>query len=186
MAVLAEAISVIVRKSSVDQHLTGGQSAFLRIVPNASLCGDADLFRVGFMRPDDVRAFVEKLIAFGLVFEEGGKCVDLAVVDQRSGSTLPCEWLQFARVAFGQPDSKVSICWYFSGERLGQDLHLPSLKMNLSVPSGWQYEGSISQTAGFISNSDVSERLEFLREEGQLLVYWDREACKEVYIGRTT
>ena len=186
MAVLAEAISVIVRKSSVEKHLKGGHSAFLKVVPNASLCSDEELFRVGFMRPDDVEHFVGMLTAMGLTFQEYGKCIDLVVVDQMKGSTLPCEWLQFARVPFDGPERKVSMCWCFEGEKMGTGLHLKSRSMPLSVPDGWEYEGSISQKIGFVPNSDVEERLEFLREEDGLMVYRDRDTGKEVYVGRTT
>lgn len=184
MAVLAEAISVIVRKSAIDDRVDGGEAAFLAVVPNASLCGDDELYRVGFMRPDDVERFIGTLTLMGLEFEKNGRCMDMAVVDQMRGSTLPCDWLQFARIPFDEEDNKVSICWYFGGEKLGAGLHLTNRSMGLSVPRGWEYEGSISQKVGFVPNSDVEERLTFLREEDGMLVYEDKETGKEVFVSR--
>ncbi len=38
MAVLVEAISVIVRRNSIEKHFIGGWAAFLQTIPNATLC----------------------------------------------------------------------------------------------------------------------------------------------------
>ncbi len=58
MAVLVEAISVIVRRDAVNLRFSGGWREFLAIVPNSTLCSDEDLARVGFMSPLDIEAFV--------------------------------------------------------------------------------------------------------------------------------
>ena len=54
MAVLVEAISVIVRAAAIHQKYPGGWEAFKRIIPNQTLCADNELVRIGFMTPDDV------------------------------------------------------------------------------------------------------------------------------------
>jgi hypothetical protein len=48
MAVLVEAISVIVRRDAINQHLAGGGSAFHDLVPNATFCYEDDLAWVNF------------------------------------------------------------------------------------------------------------------------------------------
>ena len=68
MAVLVEAISVIVRRDSVDRSLRGGWAAFVSGVPNATLCSDGQLARVGFMDPDAAGRFVTHLQSGGLDF----------------------------------------------------------------------------------------------------------------------
>lgn len=66
MAVLVEAISVIVRRDAINQRFAGGWEAFVECVPNATLCYDADLARVGFMARADAQAFIHRLEVRGL------------------------------------------------------------------------------------------------------------------------
>ena len=55
MAVLCEAISVIVRLDALEAPY-GTFEAFKHDVPNDTLVADGEIVRVGFMTPDDVRA----------------------------------------------------------------------------------------------------------------------------------
>ena len=48
MAVLVEAISVIVRRDAINRSYDGGWAGFLSHVPNNTLCADHELARVGF------------------------------------------------------------------------------------------------------------------------------------------
>jgi len=61
MAVLVEAISVIVRRKAIDHSYPGGWDAFVAEVPNKTLCADDQLARVGFMTPQDVQNFIRAL-----------------------------------------------------------------------------------------------------------------------------
>ncbi len=61
MAVLAEAISVIVRVHAIRSRYPGGWAAFLNAVPNRTLACDNEIARIGFMAPGDVRLFVTRL-----------------------------------------------------------------------------------------------------------------------------
>ena len=54
MAVLIEAISVVVRADELLKKFPGGWDAFKSIVPNQTLCADNEIVRVGFMSPQDV------------------------------------------------------------------------------------------------------------------------------------
>ena len=47
MAVLVEAISVIVRRPAIDERFNGGWPAFLQAIPNRMGCHGNDLARVG-------------------------------------------------------------------------------------------------------------------------------------------
>ena len=93
MPVLIEAITVVVRRDAVDAKLTGGWAALRELIPNQTFCTDGTLARVAFLDPNAVRQFVEELEAGGLTFAPDGEAVDLAVVDQFHGFTLPCPWL---------------------------------------------------------------------------------------------
>ncbi len=185
MAVLVEAISVIVRREAINQRFAGGWPAFQDLVPNATLCYDEDLARVGFMEPDDTRRFIQGLEAWGLTYlNRRHQAVDIAVADQQRGLMVDCDWLEFARVKITDT-GKVGACWLFEGPRLAYGVHLPSLSLTLATPPGWEYEESLSKEFGFAPDGKEAERLEYLRTEDGVDVYWDLEARKEVFIGRT-
>ena len=61
MAVLVEALSVIIRLAAIEHVYEDGWSSFVELVPSQMLCADDDLARVGFMLPDAVGDFLEKL-----------------------------------------------------------------------------------------------------------------------------
>jgi hypothetical protein len=113
-------------------------------VPNATLCTDGQLARIGFMDPKDVEGFVGHLPSRGLQFLSQGKCVDIAVVDQQRGSTMSCDWLELARAPFGKEGGRVAICWLFDGPRVAAGLHLPESSLDLAIPEGWTYEGPLA------------------------------------------
>jgi hypothetical protein len=52
------------------------------------------------------------------------------------------------------------------------------------LEASWEFEGSLSQSFGFVPAGDIHERLDFLRHENGSGVFLDRETGKEVYIGR--
>ena len=54
MAVLCEAISVVVRRDAIDKYFKGGWIKFVDDVPNSTMCTDGELVRVGFMTPNSV------------------------------------------------------------------------------------------------------------------------------------
>jgi len=184
MAVLVEAISVIVRRDAIAARFAGGWRQFLTIVPNSTLCSDEDLVRVGFMSPPDVEAFVRRLEMGGLTFAHDGQSVDIAVVDQMRGPTMPAEWLEFARLSLDGTENKVAACWLFEGRRIAAGIHMPAKGMSLATPEGWTYDDSLSANFKFVENEEMQEKLKFLRREGGTDVYLDLSTGKEVYVGR--
>ena len=149
MAVLVEGISVIVRRDRVEQKFDAGWNGFLECIPNSTFCSDGQIGRVGFLDPDATEEFVSLLQKRGLTFLVNDECRDIAVVDQQRGSTMPCKWLEFARIPFGPNDGKIAVCWLFEGARFRVGLHTHGLKMDLHVPTGWEYEGSLSDRFDF-------------------------------------
>jgi len=184
MAVLIEAISVVIRADALVRNFPGGLEAFKRTVPNTTLCTDGELVRVGFMSPDDVGAFVERLEDAGLVFARDGKAVDIAVVDQQRGPTMPVDWLEFAHLTLGGSASKVAVCWLFEGPRIAAGIHMRSQHMDLATPAGWRYEDSLSANFKFVASEEMNDKLTFLRRANGLDVYLDRSTGKEVFAGR--
>jgi hypothetical protein len=70
MAVLCEALSVVVRRDSTAAYFNGDLEKFLLDVPNATVCYDDGLVRVGFLDSKLVGEFVELLESQGLLFHQ--------------------------------------------------------------------------------------------------------------------
>lgn len=150
MAVLVECISVIVRRDRITEAYAGGWQSFLDDVPNSTLCYDDEVARVGFLGPEKVQGYIKLLEERGLVFLKAGKPIDIAVVDQQQGFTLPCDWLEFARLPFGDTGGKVGWCWLYEDRRFGAGVHFKGKKMSLVTPPGWEYESSLSAEFTFV------------------------------------
>ena len=172
MAVLCEAISVVVRAHRALQAF-GSFEDFKRVISNATLVADNELMRVGFMAPDDVRAFVDLLGGFGLQYIVDGKAQDLVVVDQMRGPAAPCHWLEFGHI-------EMSGCKVAAARLRGGS------SKQLFTPEGWTVTGSLSQTFGFAPISVEGKGMKFLRREGSMDVYLNSMTGKEVYVGRTS
>ena len=137
MAVLIEAVSVVVRVAALDQQFAGGWDAFKLLIPGGTSCVDGQLIRLGFMTPADADSFVDALRQNGLTYLRDGQAVDLVIVDQRNGPTTPCDWIEFGTVTIR--GSTVAAC-----RMTGDDTQL------LYTPDGWTFEGSVSQTPAYV------------------------------------
>lgn len=135
MAVLIEAISVVVRLSDVKDKYPGGWEQFVRETPKEMLCADSNVARVGFLDRAEAEAFVQGLTGHGLTFLTEGKSADIAVIDQATGPTTPVDWLEFGIVPF--LDGAVTIA-----RMVGDTENM------LMTPDGWQFERSLSRAAG--------------------------------------
>jgi hypothetical protein len=172
MAVLIEAISVVVRREGIENRFHGGTPVFERAIPTAASCHDDQLFCVGFMDSSDANAYVTTLEAAGLIYEQNGSAADISVVDQRNGPALPSPWLEFRNVEFN--GMKLNLCWAAG-----------STPRKVSAPPNWKYEGSLSATGGgFMPLSAIGERMKFLRRQDNVDVYLDLQTNKEIYVGR--
>ena len=175
MAILVEAISVVIKRSAIDQHFPGGWDAFVEDCPNQTLCADSGLARVGFMSPVDVESYVKHLEKVGFVYLKASEAIDLVVVDQQRGLSANCKWVEFGHVNLdGAHSKRVATCQIIGG-----------VEEPLLTPDGWQYEGSLSQTFVFAPIEHVDKSLEFLRHEDGLDVYFNKLTGKEVYLGKT-
>ncbi|MHB8883232.1 MAG: hypothetical protein ACYC69_17200 [Thermodesulfovibrionales bacterium] len=153
MAVLIEAVSVIVRIAAIRDKMADGWTGFERVVPNATLCFDDDLARVGFMEAQEAEAFIGLLTGLGLTFLREGKPVDIAIADQRQGLTTECTWLMFSHLAIDKAGARAAVCWLTSEKRLPvPGIHMPlgwkpGDDIKLATPEGWRYEESLSNTS---------------------------------------
>jgi len=165
MAVLAEAISVIVRKDAVAARLPGGPARFLTMVPNRTLCQDRELYRIGFLSPAETAGFTGALQDAGLIFlDDAGRAIDLAVVDQQHGPTTACTWLGYGRAdPFGN-GQWVSLCWLLT-HKVGPKPADALADQPLATPAGWRYASSLSRQFAFTPNRAAATAAPDLRAE---------------------
>ena len=174
MAVLIEGISVVINADALLSAFSGDWEAFKTIVPNETLCADNELVRVGFMVPDDVQAFIEKLESYGLCFLKDEKAIDIVVADQQRGLSTECAWAEFGHVNIGSGKQRVSACRLI-GSTLNQTV----------TPPGWEYQDSLSASFGFVPTEHADKGLKYLRHENGLDVYLSSITGEEMYVGRT-
>lgn len=149
MAVLIEGISVVVRTDTIGVKFEGGYDAFEEKIPNKTYCTDGELVRVGFLSPDDASAYVRVLKSEGLGFTNKGRVVDIAVLNQNRGLTVPCDWLEFNRLTIREEGVGVSACWLFDEPRdAGRGIYIKGNSMRLATPEGWKFEGSLTEKFG--------------------------------------
>lgn len=98
MAIYCEAISVIIRQSTVESVLGITTAEIIRRFPGGSIWFDENLIRFGFMAPQDAGVWIRQLEDLGLVFydqvDSGFRSRDIVVVDQRHGPTCECVWIE--------------------------------------------------------------------------------------------
>lgn len=140
MAVLIEAISVVIRLDRLMAAFEEDWDAFKAIVPNDTLCSDNELVRVGFMAPHDVEGFCNVLLACGLRHLAQGHAMDFVVADQQRGFASPCDWAEFGHIDWqGDPARRTPVC-----RRKG------SRARTIMVPEGWEWERSLIASFRFI------------------------------------
>jgi hypothetical protein len=143
MAVLTDAISVLVRVRDIEEVYPGGLEAYISDAPNQTYCSDGLLSRVGFMNPADVQIFTERLRAAGLRLDDSDAS-QVAIVDQMTGPTRNWTWVEttvfqrvirvarlsgddqdfFAAPDYWEPSYSLELAEnFFPLEELGKTLH---------------------------------------------------------------
>jgi len=172
MAVLIEAVCAIVRRDAIEERISGGWAAFTAAVPTAAFCFDDELASVGFMAVADAETFLAHMQSLGLrASSETGES-DACLVEQLGRSGEPAPWLATTRMSLDEIGGEVAVA-FLKGTR----------ERRIVMPGGWKFQGSVSQKPLDFVRTDAS-RLEFIRSQGNVEVYWDREQEREVYVGR--
>ena len=172
MAVLVEALNVIVRLNRIKVKFNGGLVAFKRSVPNKTFCMDSRLARVGFMYPADAENYIAYLERNGLTFISNGKATDIVVIDQFKGPTVACDWIELITIKC--QDKECRAC------KLKSE---PNDTLSLSAPVWWKFgEAKIF----YFENEEAKNRMMYLGKEGSVECYFDLYTAKDLYVGRTT
>ncbi len=170
MAVLVEAISVIVKQSSIELRFPGGMKNFLEQVPNSTYCNDGKLVRVGFMTPQDVKDFIGNLEVCGLVYLQNGRPLDLVVIDEVRGPTVDCDWKKVSRVQV--EDGSIVVARMSDDER----------PVEVALPTGWK----LSERLTFVHPEELGKRFVPISDDSGLSTFIDTKTGKRMYSGSPT
>jgi len=129
MSVLVECLNVIVRRSEIESRYPGGLAGYAAACPNATLCADSNLVRVGFMDKADIGEFCLRVLSrAGLASSPSGRPEDVeipddsvAIVEADHGPWHPRAWLSYQC-----GDDGVCRCWLSA-----------ALPGDMAVPDGW-------------------------------------------------
>jgi hypothetical protein len=174
MAVLIEAVSVVICLETIADKYPGGVEQYIEDCPNWSLCMDDKIARVGFMSPHDALDFIRSLERLGFRYVSDGEFDEIAVVYQFGGIPLPCDWLECLNVVIFKGDVRVFVC-KMTGDEIKSFAH----------PKGWTYENSLSKQCLAISLENFEHRMVFLRHENGRDFYLDTLTDREMSIART-
>ena len=94
MAVLIEAVSVVIRREAMSRKCPGRWPACVADLALPSLCADNVLAALSFWEPADADACIEFLVRRGLVHLHHGSPVDIEIVDQTQGCRLQVPWCE--------------------------------------------------------------------------------------------
>lgn len=175
MAVLIEAISVVIRAEALLSAFDNDWARFKRTVLNSTFCADDELVRVGFMAPHEADEYIQFLESAGLRFLVDGSPKDIVVVDQFLGPSSACDWIELVDISLDRGRLKrVKAC-----QEKG------SASNELMTPEGWTFESLLSPLYGFVPRDVVHNALIFLRKEDGTDVYGMEPSVKEVYVPRS-
>ena len=131
MSVLVEALTIVVRRITLDLAYPGGHEAWIArhqtyAAPARYVSVDDHLVGVSFFS-DALEEELEHLVSVGLVVLDDDEFQNVAVVDQADGLGYPCTWLEWMRPPVdGDRAPLYSMVWLH-----GTD---PG---TLAVPDGW-------------------------------------------------
>jgi hypothetical protein len=89
MAVLIDAVTVVVTIPSLNEHYPGGLDAFTQHAPNGTCRSDGAIAGISFMVPADAWLFVRSLTRHGFVDPSTTRSSDVGVVEQHTGFLAP-------------------------------------------------------------------------------------------------
>ncbi len=161
MAIPLEATTLVIKLSPLEANFAGGVDGFETIVPNTTFCHDGDIGRVSFMSESDAELFAQELKHYGMQPE-----IDFAIVKVHVPfSEQAIDWLAFAHY------EKAQIVWLAGTE-----------PKSVVAPEGWD---PTAEPMTHFSPEEVRERLEFVKEEDGVEVYYDKQTGETVYSART-
>ena len=176
MTILIEAISIVLRCDSIERLRPDGMDRFYSSIPNQTFYSDGSLARVGFMDEQDALGFISCLESLGLVYLQGEKSVDFAIVAQGQEELSRCEWLQ--RFEIDYQGTLLDVAAFVDAEGT---VHLGEDPGDFVAPDGW----SLDQAITYHESRDDLTYLQSQRSDGSGIVDHYRSGDGQIiYVGR--
>lgn len=179
MSLLIEGISVVTKKTIIEEKYRGGFNQYAEDCPNYTFCADEHLTCIMFQTFDDAFRWVRRLEIQGLVFINKGKFIETAVVSDAGGPIKPCDWLIFSRARSRlfnldlSTDIKISVC-RMTGTQPGK----------LAMPEDWVLSDMFCLGTEYIPINERYNRLQFVEHKDGIEVFMDNLVCEKIHIGR--
>jgi hypothetical protein len=190
MAILAEALSVIIKDKSIESKYIGGGGSFINSIPNATHCTDGEIHRISFMDPQDLEDYMRSLEQNGLIYLINEQSIDFTIVDMVKGPTKNCNWLGFSRKKFfsGQTELKkceedFSIVWLLPIIGIHGIPTDKNGKLEIITPPYWTPDKALYGYT-IVAPDEKDKRLVELGTENGVTKYLDTETGKIGYVGR--
>lgn len=170
MAVLIEGTSVVLNIQAF--RVANLWEKIYTLIPNQTFASDGILAKISFMSDNEAIDYANNLA--NQLAKAGLENIyqALALVSQSKGVLGDISWIKFDKREI-EPGNNVSICSWHDDEF-----------EEIAFPSGWKFEGSLSQINTSYSATEFSNRHTYLRTEGNVDVYLDNDTNKEVFIAR--
>lgn len=161
MAVICEAISVLIAVETLIRTFPDGPAGYEQACPNESFCSDGVLTRVGFMHHNDSKEWVQRLEDLGFTYvyqaQSGAyQAIDLIVVDQLQGPLAECDWLDTDIVdgdrwawlhEYGRGIESAPSGW-LRGRSQDMTFHAKEDEMTMPISHGDVFDESIDPVTG--------------------------------------
>ena len=147
MAVIIEAITVVVRRDAARRAFAGNDAPLATLAPNRSGRQDEHLYAIGFMNQLDAEAFVRRALEpRGLTWTQGDEAVDLTLVYQHTGLLHYTPWLEVGQ--YPVEGGAVTAAW-LSGTEPGA----------LSTHSFWNFKGYMQISSAPLEGNDAWQEI---------------------------
>ena len=113
MSVVIEFISIVAKRTAIEQRYKGGIAAFIKFKgPYDCVIYDKDeyLYKEGTMSPSAAKDICSEYERAGLrgKSEDGKSWIDFCIIDELMGPTLECDWIFY--------DRKRRIAWHIDDQ----------------------------------------------------------------------
>ncbi|GAA5509345.1 tetratricopeptide repeat protein [Novipirellula caenicola] len=161
MPLLIQGTAIVIRNDALDRCLPGGAADFVSIAPNAMSYSDDLLSQASFMSPLDAHRFAEQLELYGL--DRTNEVVDFVMVHSHDQTA--------------EPDNDWLVLFEYEGGLIATMRGSESRK--IVAPKSWT--PGEQPALQHLSGEEVQSRLEFVRREGKIDVYRDKETGQLLY-----
>jgi hypothetical protein len=170
VAVLVEAVSVIIRRDRLPPPLFDLDPSVSPVWNTPTICTDGELVRIGFFSVPEAESCVKTLAAAGLQYVQDGVAQDLVIVDQTGSPSAHGDWFEFGSMTL-ERDEVLACQMTGSGT------------LSVTTPTGWTYEGSVTEAYNQLPPRAREQMLRLVCREDGVHAYRHPVTGKEMGVG---